>query len=236
MFEVLHASLLNFLEMTFIFIALLVCFQQRRAIGRSPFYMAAGFLLILTHLLDAAEIRGVISDGLNFRIGNTVCYLPVLGAYLVVYMTLGTLAAQHIIIGAVVLFGFYIYLGEITSLQCNWLGYSIASGLSGGTIDMLLNSARRDVNLATLLHLADFFIVPIVYTKLRNWKSPHFVAAAGALFAVGAPLPFACSSSARSTSSMLTKAAPSCLRQQNLYCAAKAPISTMQSISTESSR
>ena len=186
MFEVLHATLLNFLEMTFVFIALLVCFQQRRAIGRSPFYMAAGFLLILTHLLDAAEIRGVISDGLNFRIGNTVCYLPVLGAYLVVYMTLGTLAAQHIIIGVVVLFGFYIYLGEITSLQCNWLGYSISSGLSGATIDMLLNSARRDVNLATLLHLADFFIVPVVYTKLRNWKSPHFAAAAGALFAAQA--------------------------------------------------
>ena len=161
MLEILHASMLNFLEMTVVFIALLVCFQQRRAIGQSPFYMAAGFLLILTHLLDAAEIKGIIFGNQTFQIGNAVCYLPVLGAYLIVYITLGTLAAQHIIIGVTILFGFYIYLGEITSLQCNWLGFSISSGLSGATIDMLLNSARREVNLVTLLHLADFFIVPM---------------------------------------------------------------------------
>ena len=182
MFEFFHALSLNFLEMTFVFVALLVCFQQRRAIGRSPFYMALGFLLILTHLLDAAEIRGILWTGTDFPIGNTVCYLPVLGAYLVAYITLGTLAAQHIIIGMTVLFGFYLYLGEITSLQCNWLGFYISSGLSGSTIDMLLNSARKQVNLVTLLHLADFFIVPIVYTKLRNWNFPRFFAVSGAFF------------------------------------------------------
>ena len=181
MFELLHASLLNFLELTFIFIALLVCFQQRRSIGSTPFNMALGFLLILTHLLNAAEIRGVLSGNLDFLIGNAVCYLPVLGAFLVVYIVSGTQAAQHIIIGLTVLFGFYLYLGEITSLQCNWLGFSISSGLSGTTIDMLLNSARSDVNLVTLLHLADLFIVPITYTKLRNWKKNRFICVSGAL-------------------------------------------------------
>lgn len=182
MFEFLHALLLNFLELTFIFIALLVCFQQRRAIGKSPFIMALGFLLILCHLLNAAEIKGILGTNLNFQIGNTVCYLPMLGAYLVAYIVTGTLAAQHIIIGATILFGFYIYLGEITSLQCNWLGFSISSGLSGTTIDMLLNSVRHDVNLVTLLHLADFFLVPIAYTKLQNWKQPLFIRVSGALF------------------------------------------------------
>lgn len=183
MFEMLHAWLLNFLEMTFVFIALLVCFQQRRAIGRGPFYMAIGFLLILAYLLNAAEINGVINSKLNFKIGDMVCYLPVLGAYLVMYITLGTLSAQHLIIGVTVLFGFYIYLGELTSLQCNWIGYSISSGLSGSTVDFLLNSVRREVNLATLLHLADFFIVPAAYTRLHNWKLHRFWAVSGALFA-----------------------------------------------------
>ena len=183
MFEFIHAALLNFLEMTFVFIALLVCFQQRHAIGRSPFYMACGFLLVLTHLLNAAELRGELAGGLQYAIGDTVCYLPVLGAFLVGYITIGTAAAQHFIIGTVVLLGFFIYLGEVTSLQCNWLGYSISSGLSGATIDMLLNSARRQVNLDSLLHLADFFIVPIVYTKLRNWKFWRFFAVSGAFLA-----------------------------------------------------
>ena len=183
MFEFLHALLLNFLELTFAFIALLICFQQRRAIGKSPFAMAMGFLLILSHLLNAAEIRGLLNKNCSFLIGNTICYLPVLGAFLVLYIVSGIRATQHIIIGATVLFGFYIYLGEITSLQCNWLGFSISSGLSGPTLDMLLSSARRDVNLATLLHLADFFIVPAAYTKLQNWKQPVFIRVAGALFA-----------------------------------------------------
>lgn len=183
MFEFLHALLLNFLELTFAFIALLICFQQRRAIGKSPFAMAMGFLLILCHLLNAAEIRGVLSKDCSFLIGNAICYLPVLGAFLVLYIVSGIRATQHIIIGATILFGFYIYLGEVTSLQCNWLGFSISSGLSGPTLDMLLSSARRDVNLATLLHLADFFIVPAAYTKLQNWKQPVFIRVAGALFA-----------------------------------------------------
>ena len=183
MFEFLHALLLNFLELTFAFIALLICFQQRRAIGKSPFAMAMGFLLILCHLLNAAEIRGVLNKDCSFLIGNAICYLPVLGAFLVLYIVSGIRATQHIIIGATILFGFYIYLGEVTSLQCNWLGFSISSGLSGPTLDMLLSSARRDVNLATLLHLADFFIVPAAYTKLQNWKQPVFIRVAGALFA-----------------------------------------------------
>lgn len=183
MFEFLHALFLNFLELTFAFIALLICFQQRRAIGKSPFAMAMGFLLILCHLLNAAEIRGVLNKDCSFLIGNAICYLPVLGAFLVLYIVSGIRATQHIIIGATILFGFYIYLGEVTSLQCNWLGFSISSGLSGPTLDMLLSSARRDVNLATLLHLADFFIVPAAYTKLQNWKQPVFIRVAGALFA-----------------------------------------------------
>lgn len=183
MFEFLHSLLLNFLELTFSFIALLICFQQRRAIGKSPFAMAMGFLMILCHLLNAAEIRGLLSKNCSFLIGNTICYLPVLGSFLVLYIVSGIRAAQHVIIGSTVLYGFYLYLGEVTSLQCNWLGFSISSGLSGPTIDMLLSSARRDVNLATLLHLADFFIVPAAYTKLQNWKQPVFIRVAGALFA-----------------------------------------------------
>ena len=183
MFEFLHALLLNFLELTFAFIALLICFQQRRAIGKTPFAMALGFLLILCHLLNAAEVRGVLNKDCSFLIGNAVCYLPVLGAFLVLYIVSGIRATQHVIIGSTVLFGFYIYLGEVTSLQCNWLGFTISSGLSGPTLDMLLSSTRRDVNLATLLHIADFFIVPAAYTKLQNWKQPVFIRVAGALFA-----------------------------------------------------
>ena len=72
MFEFFHALMLNFLELTFIFIALLVCLQQRRSIGTAPFFMSLGFLLILSHLLNAAEICGVFSNTLHFRVLKSV--------------------------------------------------------------------------------------------------------------------------------------------------------------------
>ena len=39
--EHIHALLLTFLEMTFIFVTLGMLYSQRRAIGRAPFYMSS---------------------------------------------------------------------------------------------------------------------------------------------------------------------------------------------------
>ena len=125
--EHFHALLLTFLEMTFIFVGLGMLYSQRRAIGKAPFYMALGLLFLFSHFVSAAEIRTVLFGTIDFEVGRIVIFLPILTAYLMVYITEGTLAAQRIIIGAAVLFGLYLYLGELTRLQCNWYGFSLTS-------------------------------------------------------------------------------------------------------------
>ena len=115
----LHSLLLSFLEMTFIFIALLVFFQQRRSIGRAAFYLAFGFLQFFTYLLISADIHGNLGEELNFSVGELVCFMPLLAGFLLVYISRGTLVAQHLVVGMTALFGLYFYVGEITIQQCS---------------------------------------------------------------------------------------------------------------------
>lgn len=180
--EHLHALLLIFLETTFVFVGLAVLHNQRRAIGAAPFYMAVGLLLLFSQFLTAADSRALLYGSLEFQISAIVIFLPVLTALLMVYITEGTLAAQRMIIGSVVLYGFYLYLAELTRLQCNWLGFSINSGLPAATFEQLLAQSRGAMNLGTAWHLFDFFIVPIVYTRLKNFGLGRTFCILGALF------------------------------------------------------
>ncbi len=179
--EHFHALLLTFLEMTFIFVGLGMLYSQRRAIGKAPFYMALGLLFLFSHFVSAAEIRTVLFGTIDFEVGRIVIFLPILTAYLMVYITEGTLAAQRIIIGAAVLFGLYLYLGELTRLQCNWYGFSLTSGTEAVTLDNLLGGSRNSMNLVALSHLFDFLVLPIAYTRFKNFGLGRFFCILGAL-------------------------------------------------------
>ncbi len=181
MLEHLQALTLTLLEMIFIFVSLALLHSQRRAIGKAPFYMAAGMLLLFAHLVVAADCRALLAGTFDFPIGRVVIFLPVLASLLMVYITEGTLATQRMIIGSVVLYGLFLYVGEITRLQCNWLGFAIGSGVSGPTLDQLLRETRDSMNLVALTHLLDFFAVPIVYTRLQAFRIGRFFSILGAL-------------------------------------------------------
>ncbi|MBS1371048.1 MAG: PAS domain S-box protein [Lentisphaeria bacterium] len=179
--EHFHALLLTFLEMTFIFVGLGLLYSQRRTIGNAPFYMSLGLLLLFSHLISAAEIRTALVGSFDFEVGRIVVFLPILAAYLMVYITEGTLAAQRIIIGAAVLFGLYLYLGELTRLQCNWYGFSLTSGTEAITLDSLLGGSRNSMNALALAHLFDFLVLPIAYTRLKNFGLGRFNAILAAM-------------------------------------------------------
>ncbi len=80
MSEHLYALLLVFLEMTFIFIALALLFQQRRRIGETPFLLALGLLLPLANFTVAADIQAVLVGALSFSVGTIAFFLPLLVA------------------------------------------------------------------------------------------------------------------------------------------------------------
>lgn len=181
--EHLHALLLTFLEMTFIFAGLGLLHSQRRSIGQSPFYMALGLLLLFSHFVIAADCRVVLYGPVEFSVGSAALFLPVLAALLMVYISEGTLATQRIIIGFLALFGLYLYLGEITRLQCNWMGFSLSSGISAPLLDNLLGETRNSMNLMLFVNLVEFFLLPIVYTRLKNLRLNRFLAIEGAFVA-----------------------------------------------------
>ena len=85
--EFVNALLLNVFEMTFIFISLVLLLQQRKAIGLAPFYLIFGFLLFFSHILISAELKGTLFQDVVFHIGSVVIYMPLLAAFLAMYIT-----------------------------------------------------------------------------------------------------------------------------------------------------
>jgi PAS domain S-box-containing protein len=118
---------------------------------------------------------------LDFGVGTTVLFLPYLAALMLVYVTEGTLAAQRMIIGALTAFGLFIYLASLTSLQCNWMGFSISQGTSADSLDFLLQQARHLMAASILAQLFDLFLLPIFFQRLRNAKCRLFFCVLGAL-------------------------------------------------------
>ena len=179
--ENFHSLLLAFLEMIFIFIALLVFFQQRRSIGRAAFYLAFGFLQFFTYVLIAADVHGYIAEDFSFSVGELVCFMPLLAGFLLVYIARGTLVAQHLIVGMTALFGLYFYVAEITILQCSWGGYSFSGGLSAPALETLLRYGRTAMNETVLRQLLEIFTVSIVHSRLDGWRAPRWLCVIGAL-------------------------------------------------------
>ncbi len=177
----IYAFLLTTLEMTFVFVGLGLLHSQRKNIGSAPFYVSLGLIFLFSQFVCAANLQAALPGGMDYQIGPTVLYLPYLAALLLVYITEGTLAAQRLIIGSLVLFGLYFYLGEITRLQCSWIGFAITSNLSAEALDFLLGESRRSMVALVSAHLLDFFLLPIFFTRLKNANFRLFFSIFGAL-------------------------------------------------------
>ncbi|MCP3964918.1 MAG: PAS domain S-box protein [Lentisphaerae bacterium] len=178
--ESIYATVLAFLEMTFIFVGLGLLHSQRKLIGNAAFYISVGVIFLFAQFVSAAEIRVNVMN-LEFFVGSTVLFLPYLAALLLVYATEGTLAAQRMILGAIAAYGLFFYLGSLTQLQCNWLGFSISQGIGSDILNYLLASARNSATGATLAQVLALFLLPIFFQRLRNMRCRLFFCVLGAL-------------------------------------------------------
>ena len=107
--------------------------------------------------------------------------MPLLAGFLLVYISRGTLVAQHLVVGMTALFGLYFYVGEITILQCSREGYSFIGGLSAAALETLLRSSRVAINETALRQLLEIFTVSIIYSRLEGWRAPRWICVIGAL-------------------------------------------------------
>ena len=71
--EIFYGCCLTLLEMTFILAGLLILHGLRKVLGSTPFYIAAGVLLVFTQLTGASGLRMMIGyQGLDFSLSSSV--------------------------------------------------------------------------------------------------------------------------------------------------------------------
>ncbi len=180
--ELYVAIALAFLEITFITAGLLLLHGLRNQIGKTAFYLALGALFVFIQMVSTTELKVVVGySGANFFIANSILFLPLLAAVMVVYITEGTIITQRLIIGAIAVFAFYIYLSYVTSIQCGWNGLHISQGPTASSLQYLLGRSLVNMTGLIVAIVLDLFLIPIFYQRLRNLGARVFFAVLGSL-------------------------------------------------------
>ena len=183
--EIFYGCCLTLLEMTFILAGLLILHGLRKVLGSTPFYIAAGVLLVFTQLTGASGLRMMIGyQGLDFSLSSSVLFLPFLAVLVVVYLTDGTLAAQRLIIGVMASLGFYAYLASITLVQTTWPGYTMPQSIVTESFGFLLSNSLRMMAAAVIALTFDLFLLPIFFQRLMNFRCRLYVTVTGSLLLI----------------------------------------------------
>ncbi len=170
--------------MTFIFVGLMILHALRKNIGSAAFYISLGLLLVFTQFVGATDLKVTLhlnEPGADFYIAQTVLFMPYLAILMVIYVTEGTLATQRVIIGVMATLGLYLYLSQITVVQCGWVGESISRGTADDALAHLLHQSKRSLAASTLAQTIDLFMMPILFQRLRNMNCRLFISVIGAL-------------------------------------------------------
>ena len=164
-----------FLELIFIFVVLAALCHQRERIGIAPMVMVFATVLCFGTLISAAEVFLPLPWGGELNVAQVVIFMPMLAAFLMVYLTLGVLKAQRLLLGMVSSFLIYLYFIMLIKVQCS----SISQGALRDVIFILLADGTASVNLAAVSNLIAFFTVPIFYTmfSLRIWRTLRIILA-----------------------------------------------------------
>ena len=178
--EYVNTLALIFLELTFIFVVMLLLFNQRKTIGEIPFCITQGMLLVMGEFIGGSGLEFSWSGG-SFPIAPVVIMVPFTTSVLLMYITDGALAAQRLIIGALVTMGVFFYLGDLTRLQIRWVTFASASALPLEAMDFWLERIRRTMLAVVGGQLLALFILPTVFQRLRNMNCKLFICCAGAL-------------------------------------------------------
>ena len=179
--DTVNTLLLIFLELTFIFVVMLLLFSQRKSIGDIPFFITMGILLVMGDVLGGAGLAFAARAGWQFEIAPVVVMVPFMAAVLLVYVTDGVLTMQRVIIGSLAAMGIFFYLGDLSRLQMRWITYSVNGSLPLEAFDFLLERSRRMMLAALCGQLAALFIMPVTFSRLRNAGHRLLICCAGAL-------------------------------------------------------
>lgn len=180
--DLFMTDILAFIEAAFIMATLLLVQGLRNYIGKYSLYLCLGALFVLSQILSAAELN-IIQTGFDstYHFSSSVFFIPLLGSIMIVYITEGTLAMQRVIVGIVICFGMFIYFSYITRLQQSLGGFLFFRGGSALFLEFLFVQSTKFMTGTVVALIADLFILPIVFQKLRNLKLKIFYSVFGAM-------------------------------------------------------
>jgi len=174
------------LEMTFLFVTLLLLHGLKKQLGAPASYVAMGLLFGFTQFAGAGGITIVTGySGFDIPLSSGVLMLPFLGILAVIYIADGTLSAQRVIIGLMISLALYLYLAHLTVTQAEMLPpQDTASDQLPVAFASMMRSSLRVMAANVLSFTVDIFLIPIFYQGLRNRRINLFLCVAASLIAV----------------------------------------------------
>ena len=174
------------LEMTFLFVTLLLLHGLKKQLGAPASYVAMGLLFGFTQFAGAGGITIVTGySGFDIPLSSGVLMLPFLGILAVIYIADGTLSAQRVIIGLMISLALYLYLAHLTVTQAEMLPPpDTASDQLPVAFAAMMRSSLRVMAANVLSFTVDIFLIPIFYQGLRNRRINLFLCVAASLIAV----------------------------------------------------
>lgn len=174
------------LEMTFLFVTLLLLHGLKKQLGAPASYVAMGLLFGFTQFAGAGGITIVTGySGFDIPLSSGVLMLPFLGILAVIYIADGTLSAQRVIIGLMISLALYLYLAHLTVTQAEMLSPpDTASDQLPVAFAAMMRSSLRVMAANVLSFTVDIFLIPIFYQGLRNRRINLFLCVAASLIAV----------------------------------------------------
>ena len=174
------------LEMTFLFVTLLLLHGLKKQLGAPASYVAMGLLFGFTQFAGAGGITIVTGySGFDIPLSSGVLMLPFLGILAVIYIADGTLSAQRVIIGLMISLALYLYLAHLTVTQAEMLPPQDAADQQlPVAFAAMMRSSLRMMAANVLSFTVDIFLIPIFYQGLRNRRINLFLCVAASLIAV----------------------------------------------------
>ena len=153
----------------FLFVLFAALDHQRRRIGGAALTMAFCATLFFGCMATAAGLRLPLPWGGSANYSQTIVHLPLLTAFLMIFIVRGVLDSQRLLIGALVSYLLFIFFSKLVSLQCA----SLPESQLRGALYTMLSEVSGAVNFNAVSDLIACFTVPTFYA-LSRWLRLRF--------------------------------------------------------------
>ena len=177
---------LAILEMTFLFVTLLLLHGLKKQLGAPASYVAMGLLFGFAQFAGAGGLTIITGyPGFDVPLSSGVLMLPFLGILAVIYIADGTLSAQRVIIGLMISLALFLYLAHLTVTQAEMIPPQNPGGDQlPAAFTAMMRSSLSMMAANVLSFTVDIFLIPIFYQGLRNRRINLFLCVAASMIAV----------------------------------------------------